>query len=66
MADYAHEDVKMVRGYTQRIREALKDLPATIREEGFNVSSDKEELRGLLQEITGSVAAIAEICEVEL
>lgn len=60
------QEVRNVRAHTARIRSALGDLPKTAAAQGWNISSDKEDLRAVLQEIIGSATEIADILGVEL
>lgn len=57
--------IKETREMTGRIRAALLALPSTIAAEAFNDSSDKDNLRELLNEIDGCVARIRELGEVD-
>ena len=64
--DARKAEVREVREHTNRIRSALRDLPRVTREEGWNLDSDKDNLREVLQEIVGSAVHIADLLGVEL
>lgn len=58
--------VRQVRSYTSRIRQATRELPRVAAEEGWNIDSDKENLRALLHEILGCATGIAEELQIDL
>lgn len=63
------DDIRDARSHTNRIRKALRELPAAIAAEGWNLDLAPDEKRRLhlaLSEILGSASAIAEICDVEI
>ena len=64
-----HQNVRDVRTFSGRIREALSYLPAAIRMYGWRVNrteAEEDYLRNLLNEIIGSATAIAEELDIEL